>query len=163
MARARVIGFLSVLALALAACGGGDDGGETAADQTTTQETAEPVTVDLAEEHDSGQSGTATLTPVKEGAIPTYEVVLQLEPPLEGPFPAHVHNVTCAEFAAEVKTTADIEATIVAALSDVRNGESKSTAPGSLAERTTGEYSINVHDPAKQFETVACGDIPSAE
>jgi hypothetical protein len=163
MARSTVAGLLSVLALSLAACGGGDDGAATPTDETTTQAAAEAVAVDLAEEHGSGQSGTATLTPVEEGGIPTYEVVLELEPPLDGPFPAHVHDVTCAEFEAEVKTTADMEATIVAALSDVRNGESKSTAPGSLAERTTGEYSINVHDPAKEFETVACGDIPSAQ
>jgi hypothetical protein len=161
MARAGVIGCLFVLALSLAACGGGDDGGETAAEETTTEMVAEPVTVELAEEHGSGQSGTATLTPAEEGAIPTFEVVLRLEPPLEGPFPAHIHSVTCAEFEEDL-TEQQIFATVVAVLSDVRDGESTSTAPGSLAERTTGKYSINVHDPAKAFETVACGDIPAS-
>jgi hypothetical protein len=151
-----------MLALSLAACGGGDNDGETAAEETTTEMAAEPVTIDLAEEHNSGQSGTATLTPAEKGAIPTFEVVLRLDPPLDGPFPAHIHSVTCAEFEDDL-TEEKVFATVVAVLSDVREGKSTSAAPGSLAERTTGEYSINVHDPAKAFETVACGDIPSAE
>jgi hypothetical protein len=162
MARATVIGFFTVLLLSLAACGGEADGGETVAEETTTQETAEPVTIDLAEEHGSGQSGTATLTPVEGGGIPTFEAVVNLTPPLDASLPAHIHNVTCAEYATEIKTQEEIEASIESTLTDVRNGESTTTVPGSLEEVTTGEFSINVHDPAKAFETVACGDIPSS-
>lgn len=152
-----------VLVLSLAACGGGDDGGETAADETTTQKTAEPVKVDLAEEHGSGQSGTATLTPAEGDGIPTFEAVVKLTPASDASLPAHIHNVTCAVYAAEIKTQEEIEASIEKVLDDVRNGQSTTTVPGSLDELTTGEYSINVHDPAKAFETVVCGDLPSAE
>ncbi|MDQ4028483.1 MAG: hypothetical protein M3214_10615 [Actinomycetota bacterium] len=157
-----MIGSIAVLALSLAACGGGDEGAATAAEETTTQAAVEPVTVELAEEHGSGQSGTATLTPVGEGAIPTFEVVISLTPPMDASLPAHIHDVTCAEYEAELDSVEEIEASIQTFLNDVRDGESTSTASGALEERTTGEYSINVHDPGRGQETVVCGDIPSS-
>jgi hypothetical protein len=163
MGRAAAVSLLSVLVVCLTACGGDDNEAAAPTEETTTQEAARPVTVELAEEHDSGQSGTATLTQVGEGAIPTLEVVISLTPPTDASMPAHIHKVTCAEYEAELDTVEEIMASIQSFLTDVRNGESKSTVPGSLEERTTGEYSINVHDPARASETVVCGDIPSAE
>jgi hypothetical protein len=151
----------AVLAVSPAGCGGGD-GGDGAAEETAPREAAEPVTFELAEEHNSDQSGTATFTPAPDGAIPTFEAVVRMTPATDASLPAHIHNVNCAAYATEIKTEEEIEASIESALTDVRNGESRTTVPGSLDELTTGDYSINVHDPAKGFETIACGDIPSS-
>ena len=73
---------LAFIALGAAGCGGGDDepGGGEAED--------EALTVELAAENGSGQSGTATLTP--EGEEKTRIVVELSNPPADSQ-PAHVH------------------------------------------------------------------------
>jgi hypothetical protein len=153
-------------ALALPACGGGDHGGEAGpAEQTSPAETApaeapEPITFDLRDVNKSGQSGTATLVPGKVGEIETFDVQIEIEPSLESPQMAHVHRVTCAEYSKIKDLNAQI-ATVHSPLADVRDGKSESkNVSGSIA---TGEFSINVHEPAHPFPAVACGDILRAD
>jgi hypothetical protein len=157
------VGF-ATLVVALAACGGsGDDAVEPATETrvqgTTTATPAEPIVVKLEEVNDSGQSGTATLVPGKVGTIETFEVRLEIEPTLDLPQMAHVHRVTCAEYAKVKGLNAQI-GTVHSPLTDIRDGKSESrNVPGSIA---TGEFSINVHEPAHPFPAVACGDIPTS-
>jgi hypothetical protein len=160
-----------LVALGGAACGGGDGGNggeaapaetapETAPPQSATgsSEAAEPITVELREADGSGRSGTATLVPRQSGAITTYEVTLEITPPGDELLVAHVHDVTCAEYA-EITVQSEQIATVRAPLSDVRDGTSTSTVPGSSTE---GGASINVHRSAERFPVVACGDIPGS-
>jgi len=155
--------LLAAIALGAAGCGGGsDNGGEAApADQAppaaTSLEASEPIIVELHEVNDSGQSGTATLVPGKVGTIETFKVRLEIQPLLDSPQMAHVHRTTCAKYA-KIRGIDKQILTVHSPLADVRDGEeSESTVPGSIA---TGEYSINVHEPASPFPAVACGDIP---
>ncbi len=164
--RAVVLLFCSVLLLTIGGCGGSDGENGTAAGQATTtaaHEVAAPVEVSLSAVNGSGMNGQATLTEVEaeEGAIPTFEVEISLTPAAdEASLPAHIHNVTCAEYA-KIKDPGDQLLTVKTGLSNVDGGSSKSTAAGDLAERTTGEYSINVHEAAAPYPAVACGDIPA--
>ena len=155
-----------ILALALPACGGGDDGGEARpAEQTSPGKTApaegpEPITFELREVKKSGQSGTATLVPGKVGRIEAFDVRIEIEPSLASPQMAHVHRVTCAEYAKIKDFNAQV-ATVHAPLADVRDGKSESkNVAGSVV---TGEFSINVHEPGHPFPAVACGDIPRVD
>jgi hypothetical protein len=156
----RLALFLATIALGAVACGGGSDNGDEAAPTetaTTSAETSEPITVELHEVNDSGQSGTATLVPGKVGTIETFKVSLEIEPPLDSPQMAHVHRATCAEYA-KIKGIDKQILTVHSPLAEVRDGKAESTTvPGSVA---TGEFSINVHEPASPFPAVACGDIP---
>jgi hypothetical protein len=152
--------FLVAIALSAAACGGGGDNGDEAAPTepaATSTEASEPITVELHEVNDSGQSGAATLVPGKVGSIETFKVSLEIEPVLDSPQMAHVHRVTCADYA-KIKGIDKQILTVHSPLADVRDGKAEaSTVPGSIA---TGEFSINVHEPASPFPAVACGDIP---
>jgi hypothetical protein len=153
---------LAALVVALAACGGsGGDAVEPATENrpqaTTTTSPVEPIIVELEEVNASGQSGTATLVPGKVGTIETFDVLLEIEPALDSSQMAHVHRVTCAEYAKVKGIDAQI-ATVHSPLTDIRDGKSESgNVPGSIA---TGEFSINVHEPGHPFPAVACGDIP---
>jgi hypothetical protein len=157
---------VAVASFVLAGCGGdGDDGGEatpreqTEPAATTATETPEPIVVELREVNNSGQSGTATLTPGSVGDIETFDVLIEIQPVVAAPQMAHVHAATCAEYA-KVKGLAEQIATVRSNLSEIRDGKSKShNVAGSIA---TGASSINVHEPAHPFPAVACGDIPRA-
>jgi hypothetical protein len=169
MARAGVIGLIAVLALSPAACGGGDDGAATAAEEPATTAAAEPITVELEEANSSGYSGTATLTPNDEGAIATYQAVVTVEPSSENPQLAAIHEVLCTDYDPEIPADATLDeifdaasATVADELGEVRDGTLTATAAGSLTERTTGDYSLIVHDNAPPYSPVACGDIPAS-
>jgi hypothetical protein len=155
--------ILVALALAAAGCGGGDgDGGETTGaggGTETSTEPAEPITIDLAESNGSGQSGTAELQPGQVGSIATFDVTLEIAPTLEAPQMAHVHRVSCAEYA-EIADFDKQLATVHAPLTDVRDGSSQTgNVSGSIGK---GGFSINVHEPDPPFAAVACGDIPAS-
>jgi hypothetical protein len=130
--------LLIVLVLGLAAgCGGGDDD-ESAGGNS--------VTVDLAEQNGSGESGTATLTPEGEQT----HVVLELSNPASDSQPAHIHNGTCA----------NLDPAPAFGLPNVENGTSEATVDVSLDALESGQYAINVHKSNDEVDVyVACGDI----
>lgn len=134
---------LLLAVIALAGCGGGD---EDAA-----------VTVQMNETNGSGQTGTATLTASSDNSI---QVVLELTELEFASQPAHIHEGTCAEYAALTEFEAQL-ATVKDSLREVVEGKSTTDVGLTpLATRTTGGYSINVHEPTGSFPTTACGDIP---
>jgi hypothetical protein len=167
------------LALALVAvvfavgCGGDDEAGTPAAEDTSATETTateettatgheagEPIEVTLDAVDDSGVSGTATLAEGEGDREPTFTVDVTVEPAGQSARPAHIHDVTCAEYA-EITDTDEQAKTVVDTLTNVGGEPSTTSVSGELAERTTGEYSINVHASAIPFPAIACGDIPA--
>lgn len=165
--RSIIAGAVIVLTFLLGpGCGGGDDG--SARDGTTSQAaepgtegegTGESVTIELLEENDSGQSGTATLTDV---GLSGTGVVVELDPPAGSPSvaqPASINAATCAE----VRALESVEAqdqTVIKVLTEVRDGRSETTSASSLQELQTGGKSINVYRSSHPFPPVVCGDIP---
>jgi len=130
--------LLTALVLGLAACGGDDDGDEATGGDT--------VTVELAEQNGSGESGTATLTAEGEQT----RVVLELSNPASDSQPAHIHNGTCA----------NLDPAPAFGLPNVEDGSSEATVDVTLDELTGGEYAVNVHKSNDEADVyVACGDI----
>lgn len=134
-----VLAFVTAAVLALAACGGGDDS-DAAGDDGT-------VTVTLDAQNDSGQSGTAELTPAGEGQT---RVVLELSNAPDQPQPAHIHSGSCSELGE-----------VVHPLTNLEGGTSETTVDAPLEELQGGGFAINAHESEENIETyVACGVIP---
>lgn len=107
----------------------------------------DPVTVTLAEQNDSGVSGTATLTETATGV----DVMLDLDgTPADGVHPAHIHTGACPD-----------PGGVAEALTSVEDGTSSTSIAGAkLSDFTDGDHAINVHLSADEMATyVACGDI----
>jgi len=126
-----------------------------AAMDTTTTVTAPALMADgsmqvkLGEQNTSGQSGTATLTPTKDGKV---TVVLALT---GGKFtaaqPAHIHEGSCPTPGA-----------VKYPLTNVVNGKSTTTLNVSMADllKAAPKLSVNVHKSAAETSVyTACGDI----
>jgi hypothetical protein len=155
-----VLGWLVFALVAPLGCGGdGDNAGEavssaagavSSAAETVLQEAPKDITVDLTEQNESGQSGTATLTPNDDG---TFEVAIELSPGGEAPQPAHIHEGTCPDVG-----------DVAVALNDVLDGASTTeNVEFSLEDVLRADspgYAINVHKSAAESDVyVACGDI----
>jgi hypothetical protein len=135
-ARLLVAGF--ALVVGLAACGGGDD-------------SAEPATLELQleEQSGSGQSGSATLTEVDGGKT---RIVIELSNPPAQQQPSHVHPGSCDDLGPPV-----------AGLSNVVDGQAETVVDMSLDELRTGELVVHAHKSAQEYDTsVACARIPAA-
>jgi hypothetical protein len=130
--------LITVLVLGLGAACGGDDDDEAAGDGS--------VTVELAAQNDSGESGTATLTPEGDQT----RVVLELSDPTDPSQPAHIHAGTCA----------NLDPAPAYPLPNVEDGSSEATVDVALEELTGGEFAVNVHKSNEEASVyVACGDI----
>jgi hypothetical protein len=128
------IGF-AALAL-LAGCGSDGSG-------------SDELTVSLAEQSGSTQSGEAVLTAVDDS---TTRVELSIGNGGDTPQPAHIHKGTCANLDPQPEH----------ALEDVVAGESSTDVNVALDELRNGEFAINVHKSADALQIyVACGDIAS--
>jgi hypothetical protein len=166
-----------VLTLAAAACGGTSEPERAApaardGEQMTTEAPPAPttgttsssehsstITVELTEQNESGQSGTASLRERQNG---TFDVLIEMSPPSKFPGAAqnaHIHNASCAEYAAMTDFNERL-ATVVDWLSSLAKGGSSTKVAVPLAERATGTYAINVHEQNAPYTVVACGDIP---
>ncbi len=130
-----------VAALAVAGCGGGGNGEEGSAQQA--------LTLDLAEQNASGQSGTARLTADGD----TTRIVVEVENPPEVAQPSHVHEGTCGEIG-----------DVVAPLENLVDGRAESVVDMSLAELQRRGLIVHAHKSEAEYDTsVACAEIPSAE
>ena len=108
-----------------------------------------PVTVQLGEQNNSGETGTATITP-QDGKtqVVLQQVVLQIEGAPAQAQPAHIHDGTCASLDPKPRIP----------LQNVVNGKSTTTLDMPMSEVTNG--AINVHKSASDIKTyVACGDL----
>lgn len=148
----------AVLTLALAACGGNNEGDDEGGDRAVTGggEAQMPeegaggdrnVTAALDELNGSGQSGTATLSAVGEGKT---RVVVQLNGAPESAQPAHIHKGSCDE----------LDPTPAFPLDSTKNGRSDTVVEASLDDLQASAYAINIHESEADPKTyVACGDL----
>ncbi|HEX8221866.1 MAG TPA: hypothetical protein VF914_21940 [Chloroflexia bacterium] len=106
------------------------------------------VTVNLTEENNSGQNGTATLTAHGD----TTMVVVNISGGSSTPQPAHIHPGTCAT----------LDPKPIYPLTSLVNGTSETTVPVSLSQLVNGTFAINVHKSGPEASVyVSCGDIPN--
>jgi hypothetical protein len=125
----------------VAACGGDDDRDDEVEGAATT------VSLELTEQNGSGQSGTATLTPVGDERT---RIVMELSNPPAVPQPAHVHPGPCNDLGDPV-----------AGLANVVRGRSETTVPLSLAQLRRGDLVVHAHKSEREYSiSVACAPIP---
>lgn len=127
-----LMGYLLLILLA-SACGGGE--GE--------------LVIQLVDIDSSGQSGTATLTPMDDQT----EIVIEVNPgpPGNDPQPLHVHFGTCGPRLGAVSHV----------LKDLSAGVSTTTLDVTLASLRNGNHAVNLHLSVAEIRTyTACGNIP---
>ena len=104
------------------------------------------VFVMLAEQNGSGESGTATLTPIGNRT----KVVLELKGTVAPRQPAHIHEGSCDK----------LTPSPAYGLSNVESGTSTSVVNAKLSDLRRGSFAINVHESSSATgDYVACGDI----
>jgi hypothetical protein len=107
-----------------------------------------PVTITIMQQNQSGESGTATLTPL-EGNKTKVEISLK-SAPAGVTQPAHIHDGGCASLDPKPKQGLD----------NVVGGKSTTVVPVGLQQLIDGKTAINVHKSTDDIKTyVACGDI----
>ncbi len=118
-----------------------------AADTKSNGAGGEAVTVRLAPENKSGESGTAKLT--SQGDQTKVEISLKGGPKGVSQ-PAHIHEGTCAKLDPKPKY----------GLENVVDGKSTTEVPVSLDALLKEKVAINVHKSGNEIKTyVACGNI----
>jgi hypothetical protein len=122
---------------------------ETAMAMATATAMVETVTVVIKPLNGSGESGTATLTPLDASRT---RVVISLKgESATGSQPAHIHMGTCAKLNPAPKYP----------LKNVVMGKSNTVVDAPIETITTGGMAINIHESATNItKYVACGDIP---
>ncbi len=109
------------------------------------------VTVRLDAQNNSGQTGTATLTP--EGDKTRVAIELSNDPKGVAQ-PAHIHMGTCDKLDKAPKWK----------LEAVKDGKSVTTVPVSLETILKDRTAINVHKSADEIQVyVSCGNITAAK
>ena len=109
-----------------------------------------PVTVQLSAQNNSGETGTATLTPQGNKT----QVELQITGgPKDVAQPAHIHAGSCTQLNPAPKYP----------LQNVSDGKSTTTLDVPLSQIMSGGGAINVHKSAQDLKTyVACGDLKAS-
>jgi hypothetical protein len=137
-----VIIFLALLLSA--ACGG---------EPAQSGSRPDDLVLTLLEQHGSGESGKATLTPLGEQTKIVLELRDRSASPVAQPQPAHIHRGSCAK----------LDPRPAYGLADVKEGASTSTVAVPLSKLRSGGFAINVHESAAEIETyVACGNLADA-
>ena len=136
---ARTLALLALLVLV--GCGGGGNGDDVAR--------GSPLTLDLAAQGGSDQSGTAQLSADGEKT----RIVVELANAPDIPQPSHVHQGTCDEIG-----------DVVAPLENVVDGRAESVVDMSLAELRRGGLIVHAHKSEAEYDTsVACAEIPASD
>ena len=113
------------------------------------QSKLDELTIELIEQEDSGQMGTATLTARADQT----EVVIDVSagPPADDPQPIHIHFGTCGPNLGSVHYP----------LNDVSAGKSTTLIDDSLASLADGNHNINLHKSHPDIRIyTSCGNIP---
>src|SRR3954464_13148418 len=111
-------------------------------------EAQQSVTINLSAQNDSGQNGTAVLTP--DGAGTKVVITLSNAP---GPHPAHIHSGSCPTPGA-----------VVFPLTSVTNGRSETTVAASIADILKSPHAINVHKSPQEIPFyTSCGNVTAGE
>jgi hypothetical protein len=160
----RLLCLCPVIVGALGLVGCGDE--QPARPPSQGNSKAAAITFALHEENHSGRNGEATLEAAEATAsvpggakLEGTRVTIRISPNTGGSNPAHIHDVTCAEYRAMGSFDEQL-ATVEDGLSALDHGRSETVIATELTARTNGSYSINVHKPAHPYEVIACGDIP---
>jgi LPXTG-motif cell wall-anchored protein len=104
------------------------------------------TTLQLAQQNNSGISGTATFTPSGGGLT----VDLKVTGAGAGPEPAHIHGGTCAQLNPTPEFT----------LASVTNGSSTTTLQTTLQSLAATPHAVHMHKSADELSVyVACADI----
>ncbi len=115
---------------------------------TSCGEIKQSVTINLAQQNSTGQSGIAILTASGNQT----EVVMQLSTGPAGPTieqPVHIHSGTCANLGG-----------VVYGLTNLVNGRSVTMVNVSLAALLNGTFAINAHKSGAEASTyTACGQV----
>ena len=134
-----LIAAMALATFAFAGCGSDDDDDAAGGDE---------VTVELAEEAGSGQTGTATLT--GDGETTTVSIEIDGDPVSESQ-PAHIHEGSCGD---------DLNPEPAFGLPNVTDGASEATVEASIETLTSSDYAINLHMSDDDLETyTSCGNI----
>ncbi len=140
-----VVLALATALLALAGCGGDDEGAATTP-AAATDTGGGAVEIALDEQNASGQSGTATLEAAGDGMT---KVTIELSSPPADPQPAHIHVGACPDVG-----------DVAHALNNVEGGASETEVPVTIEDLQAGDFAVNVHkSEAEAGVYVACGDI----
>jgi hypothetical protein len=132
----RTLAFVAVLVVV--GCGGEGNGEDVAG--------AQALTLDLAAQTGSGQSGTARLTADGEKT----RIVVEVANPPEAAQPSHIHKGTCDEIG-----------DVVVPLENVVDGKAESVVDLSLTDLRRGGLIVHAHKSEAEYETsVACAEIP---
>ena len=109
---------------------------------------ADPVTIQLGPQNNSGINGTATLTDMGNGQT---QVVVNVTGFTAGtPSPIHIHEGTCATLNPAVKFP----------LSNLIDGKSTTMVPVTLSAVLAQPHAINAHKSAQEASVyVACGNV----
>jgi LPXTG-motif cell wall-anchored protein len=109
-----------------------------------TTQAQQSVTINLSPQNDSGQTGTAVLTPDGAGT----KVVLTLAN-APGPHPAHIHTGSCPTPGA-----------VVFPLTSVTDGKSETTVAASIADIMKAPHAINIHKSPQEIPVyTSCGNV----
>jgi hypothetical protein len=107
-------------------------------------EAQQSITINLTAQNDSGQNGTAVLTP--DGAGTKVVISLSNAP---GPHPAHIHTGSCPTPGA-----------VVFPLTSVMDGKSETTVAASIADILKSPHAINVHKSPQEIPVyTSCGNL----
>lgn len=111
---------------------------------------ADPITIQIGPQNNSGISGTATLTDMGNGQT---QVVVNVTGFTVGtPSPIHIHEGTCATLNPAVKFP----------LTNLVDGKSTTMVPVALSAVLAQPHAINAHKSAQEATVyVACGNITS--
>lgn len=108
---------------------------------------ADPITIQLKVQNNSGQAGTAVLTDLGNG---TTKVVVDTPGGPAGPQPIHIHEGTCASLNPSPKF----------ALTNMVNGKSETTVNVALTAILAAPHAINIHKSQQEAAVyVSCGEI----
>jgi hypothetical protein len=111
----------------------------------SARESSDDIFVMLTEQNGSGESGTATLTPLGNRT----KVVLNLKGAVAPRQPAHIHEGSCEQ----------LDASPAYGLSQVKSGASTSIVEAKLSALRHGSFAINVESAGATGSGVACGEI----
>jgi hypothetical protein len=107
-------------------------------------EAQQSITINLTAQNDSGQNGTAVLTP--DGAGTRVVISLSNAP---GPHPAHIHTGSCPTPGA-----------VVFPLTSVMDGKSETTVAATIADIMKEPHAINVHKSPQEIPVyTSCGNL----
>lgn len=108
---------------------------------------ADPLTITLRTQNNSGQSGTAVLTDMGNG---TTKIVVDTTNPTAAAQPIHIHEGTCSNLTPSVKYP----------LTTTANGKSETTLNVAMSALLASPHAINIHkSPQEAAVYVACGEI----